>query len=84
MAKVGKNIQNGKHHLPGHQPAATLLELIVKKLRPPYLTGKFVVASLESTDPAQDDSTYSISLENDGEITFDDSALTGPEAEAAE
>lgn len=42
----------------------------------PYLTGKFVVASLERTDAAQDDSTYSISLENDGEVTFDENAIT--------
>lgn len=42
----------------------------------PYLTGNFVVASLERTDPALDDSTYSISLENDGEVTFDDTAIT--------
>lgn len=35
----------------------------------PYLEGNFVIASLERTDPAQDDSTYSISLENDGEPT---------------
>lgn len=42
----------------------------------PYLTGKFVIASLERTDPAQDDATYSISLENDGEVTFDETALT--------
>lgn len=42
----------------------------------PYLTGKFVIASLERTDPAQDDATYSISLENDGEVTFDETAIT--------
>lgn len=42
----------------------------------PYLSGKFVIASLERTDAAQDDSTYSISLENDGEVSLDDSALT--------
>ena len=42
----------------------------------PYLTGKFVIASLERTDPAQDDSTYSISLENDGEVTVDPTAIT--------
>lgn len=29
--------------------------------------GKFIIASLEEVNPAQDDSTYSISLENDGE-----------------
>lgn len=32
-----------------------------------YIKGKFVIASLEETSPAQDDSTYSGSLENDGE-----------------
>lgn len=42
----------------------------------PYLSGKFVVASLERTDPAQDDATYSISLENDGIVTFDENAIT--------
>ena len=49
----------------------------------PYLSGKFVVASLERTDGAQEDATYSISLENDGEVTFDESAITEtPEADA--
>lgn len=42
----------------------------------PYLSGKFVIASLERSDPAVDDSTYSISLENDGEVTFDETAIT--------
>lgn len=42
----------------------------------PYLTGKFVIASLERTDPAQDDSTWSISLENDGQVTVDPAAIT--------
>lgn len=40
----------------------------------PYLEGNFVIASLERTDPAQDDSTYSISLDNDGEPTTLDAA----------
>jgi len=35
----------------------------------PYLEGSFVITSLEETSPAQDDATYSISLENDGEPT---------------
>lgn len=35
----------------------------------PYVEGKFVIASLEETSPAQDDATYSVSLENDGEPT---------------
>lgn len=42
----------------------------------PYLSGKFVVASLERTDPAQDDSTYTINLENDGVVDFDENAIT--------
>ena len=33
----------------------------------PYVKGKFLIASLEETSPAQDDATYSVSLENDGE-----------------
>ena len=41
----------------------------------PYLEGKFVIASLERTDPAQDDSTYSVSLENDGEPTVLDETV---------
>lgn len=33
----------------------------------PYLKGQFVIASIEETSPAQDDATYTINLENDGE-----------------
>ena len=33
----------------------------------PYLEGLFVITSLQRKAPAQDDATYSISLENDGE-----------------
>ena len=43
----------------------------------PYLKGKFVIASLERTDPAQNDSTYTVNLENDGEPdTLDETAIT--------
>lgn len=43
----------------------------------PYLAGKCVIASLERTDPANDDATYNISLENDGEpTTLDEDAIT--------
>lgn len=35
----------------------------------PYLSGDFVITSIEETSPAQDDATYSISLENAGEPT---------------
>lgn len=43
----------------------------------PYLKGKFVITSLERTDPAQDDATYKVSLENDGAVDIDEDALTG-------
>lgn len=33
----------------------------------PYLKGNFVISSIEETSAAQDDATYTISLENDGE-----------------
>lgn len=43
----------------------------------PYLEGSFVITSLERTDPAQDDATYSIQLENNGEpTTLDEDAIT--------
>lgn len=35
----------------------------------PYVQGNFVITSLEETSPAQDDATFSISLESDGEPT---------------
>lgn len=44
----------------------------------PYLQGSFVITSLEENTPAQDDATYKVSLENDGEPTvLDDTKLTG-------
>lgn len=51
----------------------------------PYLAGKCVIASLERTDPAQDDSSYTVQLENDGEPeTLNEDAITEtPETEAA-
>ena len=51
----------------------------------PYIKGKFVITSLDRTDPANDDSTYSVSLENDGEPdTNDETAITEtPEAVAS-
>lgn len=33
----------------------------------PYVQGNFVIASIEEASPAQDDATYNISLESDGE-----------------
>lgn len=43
----------------------------------PYLVGNCVITSLEESAPAQDDATYSINLENDGEpSTLDGEAIT--------
>lgn len=43
----------------------------------PYLVGDFVITSIEHTAGAQDDATYKISLENDGEPeTFEPSNIT--------
>ena len=48
-----------------------------EKSENPYIKGKFVITSLDRTDPANDDSTYSVSLENDGEPdTLDETAIT--------
>lgn len=33
----------------------------------PYLVGSFVIASLEENAPAQDDATYKVTFDNDGE-----------------
>ena len=51
----------------------------------PYIKGKFVITSLDRTDPANDDSTYSVSLENDGEPdTLDETVITEiPEVEGS-
>lgn len=43
----------------------------------PYLSGSFVITSLEASNPAQDDATYSGTLENNGVVTITPSALTG-------
>lgn len=51
----------------------------------PYIKGQFVITSLDRTDPANDDSTYSVSLENDGEPdTLDETVITEiPEVEGS-
>ena len=43
----------------------------------PYLAGLFAIESLKRDDPAREDSTYSVSLKNDGEpTTLDETAIT--------
>lgn len=58
------------------------VKCVERESETPYLTGKFVITSLERSDAAQDDATYSISLENDGEVTFDEDAITETAADA--
>lgn len=51
----------------------------------PYLAGSFIISSLERTDPAQDDSTYTINLDNNGEPdTLDETAFTDGTVAASE
>lgn len=51
----------------------------------PYLAGSFIISSLERTDPAQDDSTYTINLDNNGEPdTLDETAFTDGTASSSE
>lgn len=39
----------------------------------PYMSGNFIITSLENTAPAGEDATYSATFENDGEVTVDES-----------
>ena len=41
----------------------------------PYLSGNFIISSLEYTAPAGEDATYSITLDNDGAVTIDETKL---------
>lgn len=56
--------------------ASVEVKCMERESETPYLTGKFVITKLERTDPAQDDATYSIELENDGAVTVSESAIT--------
>ena len=50
----------------------------------PYLVGKFIITSLQESNPAGDDATYSGTLENTGAPSvFAPSALTGESLSAA-
>lgn len=41
----------------------------------PYVSGKFIISSLENTAPAGEDATYSVTLDNDGAVTVDTTKL---------
>ena len=38
----------------------------------PYLSGNFIISSMEISTPAGEDTTYSITLDNDGEVDIDE------------
>lgn len=58
----------------GEAVAVTALE---RESSDPYLTGNFIISSLEQSAPAQDDTTFSGTLENDGAVTIDATKITG-------
>ena len=54
-----------------------LLKCAERESNDPYLQGSFVITNLEETSPAQDDATYKVSFENDGEPDeLDESKIT--------
>ncbi len=43
----------------------------------PYLSGAFIISSLEHTGAAGDDATYSVTFDNAGEVTIDNAKVDG-------
>lgn len=43
----------------------------------PYMSGNFIVSSLEENAPAGDDTTYSATFDNSGEVTIDETKVDG-------
>lgn len=43
----------------------------------PYMIGNFIVSSLEENAPAGDDTTYSATFDNSGEVTIDEAKVDG-------
>lgn len=48
----------------------------------PYMTGNFIITSLENTAPAGEDATYSVTFENDGEVSVDETKVDLTAAQA--
>ena len=46
----------------------------------PYMSGNFIVSSLEESAPAGDDTTYSATFDNSGEVTIDETKVDGAPA----
>lgn len=47
----------------------------------PYMSGNFIVGSLEESAPAGDDTTYSATFDNSGEVTITEANIDGAPAE---
>lgn len=43
----------------------------------PYMSGNFIVSTLEENAPAGDDTTYSATFDNSGEVTIDETKVDG-------
>ena len=43
----------------------------------PYMSGNFIVSSLEESAPAGDDTTYSATFDNSGEVTITEANIDG-------
>lgn len=43
----------------------------------PYMSGKFIISSLEESAPAGDDTTYSVTFDNSGAVTIDEAKVDG-------
>lgn len=46
----------------------------------PYASGNFIISSLEESNPAGDDATYSATFDNSGPVTIDETKLYGATA----
>lgn len=47
----------------------------------PYMSGNFIISSLEESAPAGDDTTYSVTFDNSGVVTIDEAKVDGTTAE---
>ena len=43
----------------------------------PYMSGKFIISSLEEGAPAGDDTTYNVTFDNSGAVTIDEEKVDG-------
>lgn len=41
----------------------------------PYVSGKFIISTLDVSAPAGEDVTYSVTLDNDGPVTVDETKI---------